>query len=115
MRFVIALNYGGRSEIVDALHHVLADIEKEEIKATEIDEQKLVEYLYTHDLPELDLLIRTSGELRISNFLLYQIAYAEIWVTDKLWPDFGRLDLLRAIVDFQRRERRYGNVDSDNA
>ena len=115
MRFVIALNYGGRSEIVDALHHVVADIGEGKIKATEIDEEKIVEYLYTHDLPELDLLIRTSGELRISNFLLYQIAYAEIWVTDKLWPDFGRLDLLRAIVDFQRRERRYGNVDTDDA
>ena len=115
MRFVIALNYGGRSEIVDALHHVVADIGEGKIKATEIDEEKIVEYLYTHDLPELDLLIRTSGELRISNFLLYQIAYAEIWVTDKLWPDFGRLDLLRAIVDFQRRERRYGNVDTGDA
>ena len=111
MRFVIALNYGGRSEIVDAFRLVMADVAAGKIDATEIDEGKLGEYLYTHDLPELDLLIRTSGELRVSNFLLYQIAYAEIWVTDKLWPDFQRLDLLRAIGDFQCRERRYGDVD----
>ena len=112
MRFVIALNYGGRSEIVDALRGVMADVATGKIEAAEIDEDKLTEYLYTHDLPVLDLLIRTSGEWRVSNFLLYQIAYAEIWVTEKLWPDFRRLDLLRAIVDFQRRERRYGSVDT---
>jgi len=115
MRFVIALNYGGRSEIVDALRGVMADVAAGKIAATEIDEDRLNDYLYTHDLPELDLLIRTSGELRVSNFLLYQMAYAEIWVTDKLWPDFRRLDLLRAIVDFQRRERRYGSVDAADA
>lgn len=115
MRFVIALNYGGRSEIVDALRGVMADVAAGKIEAAEIDEDRLCEYLYTHDLPELDLLIRTSGELRVSNFLLYQIAYAEIWVTEKLWPDFRRLDLLRAIVDFQRRERRYGSVEAGDA
>jgi undecaprenyl diphosphate synthase len=110
MRFVIALNYGGRSEIVDAVQRAIADIRAGKLAAEDLDEEQLAGYLYTHDLPELDLLIRTSGELRVSNFLLYQIAYAEIWVTDKLWPDFRRTDLLRAIGDFQRRERRYGSV-----
>ena len=110
MRFVIALNYGGRSEIVDALRGAMDDIHAGTLTADELDEHKLRDYLYTRDLPELDLLVRTSGELRVSNFLLYQIAYAEIWVTEKLWPDFRRTDLLQAITDFQRRERRYGSV-----
>ncbi len=110
LRFVIALNYGGRTEIVDAIRGAAADITAGRLDPADLDEDKLSEYLYTHDLPELDLLIRTSGELRVSNFLLYQIAYAEIWVTEKLWPDFRRTDLLRAIADFQQRERRYGGV-----
>ncbi len=113
LRFVIALNYGGRSEIVDAVGAAAAEIAAGSLDPDSLDEAKLSEYLYTRDLPELDLLIRTSGELRVSNFLLYQIAYAEIWVTEKLWPDFRRLDLLRAICDFQRRERRYGGVSPD--
>jgi len=112
MRFVIALNYGGRSELVDAMHGAMGDIRSGKLAADEFDEHKLAEYLYTRDLPELDLLIRTSGELRVSNFLLYQIAYAEIWVTEKLWPDFRRTDLLQAVADFQHRERRYGSVGS---
>jgi len=114
MRFVIALNYGGRSEIIDAARGAMADIQAGRLALDDFDEDKLSEYLYTHDLPELDLLIRTSGELRVSNFLLYQIAYAEIWVTEKLWPDFGRTDLLHAIADFQSRERRYGSVGHDD-
>jgi len=115
MRFVIALNYGGRSEIVDAMHGVIADLRAGRLDEAELDEDKLSTYLYTRDLPELDLLIRTSGELRVSNFLLYQIAYAEIWVTEKLWPDFRRTDLLQAIADFQHRERRYGAVSPADA
>lgn len=113
LQFVIALNYGGRTEIVDAVHAATADIAAGTLDREDLDEEKLCEYLYTRGLPELDLLIRTSGELRVSNFLLYQIAYAEIWVTEKLWPDFRRTDLLQAIVDFQRRERRYGGVTKD--
>ena len=112
MRFVIALNYGGRSELVDACRSLARKARDGGLSPDDIDEAELGQELYTRDLPDPDLLIRTSGELRISNFLLYQIAYAEIWVTDKLWPDFRRADLLRAIVDFQRRERRYGSVDS---
>jgi len=115
MRFVIALNYGGRSEIVDAVHELVADVRAGRLSEADIDEDKLSEYLYTRDLPELDLLIRTSGELRVSNFLLYQMAYAEIWVTPKLWPDFRRTDLLQAIIDFQHRERRYGAVSPADA
>ena len=115
LRFVIALNYGGRSEILDALRAVVADVEAGRIDAAGLDEEDLAKYLYTADLPDPDLLIRTSGELRVSNFLLYQIAYAEIWVTEKLWPDFRRGDLLQAIADFQKRERRYGSVDSARA
>ena len=112
MRFVIALNYGGRSELVDACRSLARKVQDGELSPDDINEAELGQALYTRRLPDPDLLIRTSGELRISNFLLYQIAYAEIWVTDKRWPDFRRADLLRAIVDFQRRERRYGRVDS---
>ena len=112
LRFVIALNYGGRSEIVDALRAVVRDIQTGKIDANRFDEDDLSRYLYTSDLPDPDLLVRTSGEMRVSNFLLYQIAYAEIWVTDKLWPDFRRTDFLRAIADFQKRERRYGSVET---
>ena len=115
MRFVIALNYGGRTEILDAVGAALAAIQAGSTSLAELDEERLADFLYTRGLPDPDLLIRTSGELRVSNFLLYQIAYAEIWVTDKLWPDFRRADLLRAVADFQRRERRYGSVEAVDA
>ena len=115
LRFVIALNYGGRSEIVDALRAAARDIQTGKIDADDFDEDDLAGYLYTSDLPDPDLLVRTSGEMRVSNFLLYQIAYAEIWVTEKLWPDFRRTDFLRAIADFQKRERRYGSVEAPGA
>jgi undecaprenyl diphosphate synthase len=112
MRFIIALNYGGRTEIVDAFRAALEVARNGDFDPAELDESWLSSHLYTAGVPDPDLLIRTSGELRISNFMLYQIAYAEIWVTRKLWPDFRRADLLRAIVDFQKRERRYGGVDT---
>jgi undecaprenyl diphosphate synthase len=108
--FNIALNYGGRAEIVDAVARLVADVAANGREATPIDEATLASYLYTAGQPDPDLLIRTSGELRISNFLLWQIAYAEIWVTDVLWPDFRRRHLLQAIADYQRRERRYGGI-----
>ncbi len=110
MQFNIALAYGGRAEIVDACTRIL----KEHAGAAvppEIDEQQFSRYLYTAGQPDPDLLIRTSGEFRISNFLLWQIAYAEIWVTETLWPDFRCRELLRAIVDYQKRNRRYGRVE----
>jgi len=104
--FNIALNYGGRAEIVDAARRALV----EGVKPDDLDEGRFASLLYTAGQPDPDLLIRTSGELRISNFLLWQIAYAEIWFTDTLWPDFRRRHLLEAIVDFQKRDRRYGGI-----
>jgi undecaprenyl diphosphate synthase len=107
--FNIALNYGGRTEITDAVRRLIADVQAGRA-APEIDETTLSSYLYTAGQPDPDLLIRTSGELRVSNFLLWQIAYAEIWVTDVLWPDFRRRHLLQAVADYQKRERRYGGI-----
>ena len=106
MLFNIALNYGGRAEIVDAARRAILS----GIDAADLDESKFGDLLYTAGQPDPDLLIRTSGEMRVSNFLLWQIAYAEIWVTDTLWPDFRRRDLLNAIVDYQKRDRRYGGI-----
>jgi undecaprenyl diphosphate synthase len=110
--FNIALNYGGRAEIADAVKRLVADVLANGREAAPLDESTIASYLYTAGQPDPDLLIRTSGELRISNFLLWQIAYAEIWVTDVLWPDFRRKDLLQAVVDYQKRERRYGGIES---
>jgi len=108
MLFNIALNYGGRAEIVDAVRRVLGA----GVRPEELDERRFGEFLYTAGQPDPDLLIRTSGELRVSNFLLWQIAYAEIWVTDTLWPDFRRGNLLEAILAYQKRDRRYGGIGS---
>jgi undecaprenyl diphosphate synthase len=111
LQFNIALNYGGRSEIVDAAKRLFADLLRDGRDPEAIDEAAFADRLYTAGQPDPDLLIRTSGELRISNFLLWQIAYAEIWVTEVLWPDFRRRHLLQAIVDYQKRERRYGGIN----
>jgi len=108
LRLVLALNYGGRAELVDAVRELLA--RAKENGSITVDEALLSEHLYTRGLPDPDLLIRTSGELRLSNFLLWQVAYAEIWVTETLWPDFTQKDLFQAIIDFQKRERRYGGL-----
>lgn len=104
----LAINYGGRAEIVDAVNALLQRVGDGE--QLEINEQTLSSFLYTSHVPDPDLLIRTSGEMRISNFLLWQIAYAELYVTDTLWPDFKRTDLLHAILDFQKRDRRFGGL-----
>jgi undecaprenyl diphosphate synthase len=106
MLFNIALNYGGRAEIVDAARRAIAA----GVAADDLDENRFSSFLYTAGQPDPDLLIRTSGEMRISNFLLWQIAYSEIWVTETLWPDFRRRDLLDAVVAYQKRERRYGGI-----
>ncbi len=111
LQFNIALSYGGRTEIVDACRALLRDGANPEALTTE----DFADKLYTAGQPDPDLLIRTSGELRVSNFLLWQIAYAEIWVTETLWPDFRRLHLFRAILDYQSRERRYGGLNRDEA
>jgi undecaprenyl diphosphate synthase len=106
MLFNIALNYGGRAEIVEAVKRLV----ETGVPAAEIDEQRFSQFLYTAGQPDPDLLIRTSGEMRVSNFLLWQIAYAEIWVTDTLWPDFRKRHLLEAILAYQKRVRRYGGI-----
>ena len=106
MLFNIALNYGGRAEIVDAARRAIAA----GLRPDDLDERRFSEFLYTAGQPDPDLLIRTSGEMRISNFLLWQIAYSEIWVTETLWPDFRRRDLLQAVVAYQKRDRRYGGI-----
>lgn len=109
----IALNYSGRAEIVEACRRIVVDWAAG--KQTEIDEETLDRYLYTAGLPDPDLLIRTSGEMRLSNFLLWQVAYSEIWVTRVLWPDFRREQLFQAILDFQARERRFGGVPEETS
>jgi undecaprenyl diphosphate synthase len=103
----LAINYGGRAEIVDAVKKLVEDSRKRDI---EINEAAMASRLYTAGMPDPDLLIRTSGEMRVSNFLLWQIAYAELYVTETLWPDFSRTELLRAIVDYQKRDRRFGGI-----
>ena len=107
----LALSYGGRTEIVDCMRRIAADAERAGIWPQSIDEELIRRNLYTSDLPDPDLLIRTSGEMRISNFLLWQLAYAEIWVTDVLWPDFRKEHLFQAIANYQKRDRRFGRVD----
>ena len=109
MIFNIALSYGGRAEIVDAARRAI----REGVDPESLDESTFGSLLYTAGQPDPDLLIRTSGEMRVSNFLLWQIAYAEIWVTDALWPDFRASHLLEAIIDYQKRDRRYGAIQSD--
>lgn len=108
MRLTLALNYGARTELVDAVNDLLAHDGQNGGGA--VDEDTIARHLYTRDLPDPDLLIRTSGEMRLSNFLLWQVAYAEIWVTETLWPDFLQESLFQAIIDFQKRERRYGGL-----
>ena len=106
----IALNYGGRSELVDAFRSLVAELRQKNLNPERITEEDIHRHLYTAQMPDPDLLIRTSGEMRLSNFLLWQIAYTEIFVTERLWPDFRGLHLLQAIADFQQRERRYGGL-----
>ncbi|HEY0704300.1 MAG TPA: isoprenyl transferase [Candidatus Acidoferrales bacterium] len=112
MKLVVALNYGARAEIVDAFNSLLKEARA---SGREVDEQQISDHLYTAGLPDPDLLIRTSGEMRVSNFLLWQIAYAEMYVTETLWPDFSRERFLEALLDYQKRERRYGGLGAKPA
>jgi undecaprenyl diphosphate synthase len=107
MLFNIALNYGGRAEIVDAARRAI----ESGVRPTDLDEERFAGFLYTAGQPDPDLLIRTSGEMRVSNYLLWQIAYAEIYVTETLWPDFRRRHLFEAVLAYQKRERRYGGIN----
>jgi undecaprenyl diphosphate synthase len=109
MILTFALNYGARAELTDAVCE-LVECARQNGRTPAIDEETVSAHLYTRDMPDPDLLIRTSGEMRLSNFLLWQIAYSEIWVTDTLWPDFTQLDLFSAVLEYQKRERRYGGL-----
>lgn len=105
----IALSYGSRFEIINAVKNIVKDYENNEIDIDEINEENFKKYLFTNDMPDPDLLIRTSGEMRVSNFLLYQLAYTEFYFTDVMWPDFKKDELLNAILNYQARKRRFGN------
>lgn len=107
LTIILALNYGGRAEIVDAVKKI---VKTPGVDIDSLNEESFAGYLYTDSIPDPDLLIRTSGEIRISNFLLWQIAYSEIWITEEYWPDFRRKHLLQAILDYQKRERRFGDI-----
>ncbi len=106
----VALNYGGRAEIVEAMKKAFKKLSENGSSIEDFDEKDIEENLYTRGLPEVDLLVRTSGEMRISNFLLWQIAYSEIYVTETLFPDFRRAEIFKAILEFQKRDRRFGDV-----
>lgn len=108
MVFAFAINYGGRDEIKRAVENIADDVESGKISKSDISEELISSYLDTKDLPDPDLLIRTSGELRVSNFLLWQIAYSEFYITDTLWPDFDKEELLKAIESYSHRQRRFG-------
>jgi len=106
----LAINYGSRQEIVDAVRTIASQVKMGELEPMDIDETKIANNLYTSHMPDPDLLIRTSGEMRISNYLLWQISYSELWITDKAWPEFDKQDLMQAIRDFNNRQRRFGGL-----
>lgn len=106
----IGLNYGGRDEIITAVKNILDDVKLGKISKEDIDNKTFSNYLYTKDMPDPDLLIRPSGELRLSNFMLYQVAYTEFWYSDIFWPDFKEQHLYQAIIDYQKRDRRFGGI-----
>ncbi len=115
MTLVLALSYSARWEIINAIKNITIEVEKGNIKSEQVDEELFEKYLCTANMPDPDLLIRTSGEMRISNFLLWQIAYSEIYITDTLWPDFRKEHLHAAIVNYQKRERRFGKISEQLA
>ncbi len=110
MRLCLAINYGGRTELIDAMRAIGEKIQAGQLEAKQIDETMIADHLYTAGMRDPDLLIRTAGEMRVSNYLLWQISYAEIWVTDHCWPEFSAEDLHEAIRDFASRERRFGGL-----
>jgi undecaprenyl diphosphate synthase len=110
LTLTLALNYSGRWDLTEAIRQIVRDVQEARLTSPEITEERIASYLSTHDTPDPDLLIRTSGEFRISNFLLWQLAYTEIYITSKCWPAFRRDELYAAVRDYQRRERRFGMV-----
>lgn len=107
---ILALSYSGRSEIVDAVKSISKDVKNGKLEIDKINEDIFSSYLYAPDIPPPDLMIRTSGEYRISNFLLWELSYTELWITDTLWPDFGENELVQALKEFKQRKRRFGGV-----
>ena len=112
LTLVLALSYGGRAEIVDAVRAITREVKVGQLDVADVDEKLISRHLYTRGIPDPDLLIRTSGEMRVSNFLLWQISYAEMYVTDTLWPDFRKSELLEALDDYGKRHRRFGRVNA---
>jgi undecaprenyl diphosphate synthase len=110
LRLCLAINYGARTEIADAIRSISTEVESGRVRAAEISEQTVRDHLYTRGMQDPDLLVRTAGEMRVSNFLLWQISYSEIWVTDKCWPEFDEADLHAAICNFAQRDRRFGGL-----
>ena len=106
----LAINYGSRQEIVDAVRSIASQVQSGSLKPADIDESLFAKHLYTSGMPDPDLLIRTSGEMRISNYLLWQISYSELWITEKSWPEFEKDDLVQAIADYNKRDRRFGGI-----
>jgi len=115
LTLAVALNYGARREIADAARAIAGKVKRGELEPDAIDEDTVEQHLYTAGLPAPELLIRTAGEMRLSNFLLWQISYAELYVTETLWPDFGRDEFMEALREFARRERRFGGLDGEQA
>jgi undecaprenyl diphosphate synthase len=111
---ILAFNYGSRAELVDAAKKISQSVQKGDINLAEIDEHLFAKFLYTAGIPDPDMLIRTSGEMRISNFLLWQLSYAELYFTKTYWPDFKKVDLIKAIKDFQKRDRRFGDIKKED-
>jgi undecaprenyl diphosphate synthase len=111
--FTVAFNYGGRTEIADAVKNLIEDHDRGKLKGERITPESIASRMYHPEMPDPDLLIRTGGEMRISNFLLWQAAYAELWFTPVYWPDFGRDQLYEAIRDYQKRDRRFGRIEDE--
>ena len=113
LNFTVAFNYGGRTEIIDAVRKLVDDHDRGRLKGERITPASIAARLYEPDMPDVDLLIRTGGEMRISNFMLWRAAYSELWFTPVYWPDFNRDNLYEAIRDYQKRDRRFGAIDDD--
>ena len=109
-RLVLAIDYGGRDEITTAVRSLAEKVKSGQLDAENIDEEAVSDHLYTASLPEVDLMIRTGGDMRVSNFLLWQLSYAELWITEKCWPEFSKQDFVSALIDFNTRQRRFGGL-----
>lgn len=107
----VLFNYGGRQDVIQAIHSIVEDVDNGSLNKRDINDEIITEHLYTKGIPDPDLVIRTSGEYRLSNFLIWQTAYSELYITDTLWPDFGKIEFVTALLDYQKRKRRFGGID----